>query len=111
VPLHDLDLINLHQRVVKALDAYSKRGDGDNGPFMIASTNCKGLPGTLAGWPMMGRTKEIALTGETFSVGAIKMLAHLPTPPTHADQVPGRFEVLNDLIRGREVFPTWALWL
>lgn len=107
VPLHDLDLLNLHRRVVKALNAYSKRGDGDSEALYERFDQLqKVYLRTLAEFGrMMSRTKEIALAGETLSIGAIKMLAHLPTPLQRMlDQVPDRFEVLNDLIRGRETF-------
>jgi hypothetical protein len=38
-------------------------------------------------------------------VSAIKLLAHLPKPMQRLlDQIPQRFDVLNDIIKGREVF-------
>jgi hypothetical protein len=38
-------------------------------------------------------------------VGAIKLLAHMPPPIQRLlDNVPGRFDLLNDLIKGSEVF-------
>ncbi|MEJ2560138.1 MAG: hypothetical protein P8186_28780 [Anaerolineae bacterium] len=53
----------------------------------------------------MSKAKEIALTGESASVGTIKLLAHMPTPLQRLlEQIPGRFDVLNDVIKGREVF-------
>jgi hypothetical protein len=43
--------------------------------------------------------------GEGASVGTIKLLAHMPTPLQRLlDQIPGRFDILNDIIKGREVF-------
>jgi len=60
----------------------------------------------LAGFgAVLSRAKEIALMGESASIGTIKLLAHMPTPLQRMlDKVPGRFDVLNDLIKGREVF-------
>jgi hypothetical protein len=53
---------------------------------------------------VLSRAKEIALSGESASVGSIKLLAHMPTPLQRMlDQIPSRFDLLNDLIRGREV--------
>jgi hypothetical protein len=52
----------------------------------------------------MSRAKQIALTGESASVGTIKLLAHMPQPLQRLlDKIPGRIDVLNDLIKGREV--------
>jgi hypothetical protein len=107
VPLYDLDLLNLHRRAIKALDVYSQHDSGDPETLYTRFNQLRKVYlRTLAEFGrMMGRTKEIALAGETFSVGTIKMLAHLPPPLQRAlEQVPNRFEVLNDLIRGREVF-------
>lgn len=61
---------------------------------------------TLAGFgAVSSRAKEIALTGESASVGTIRLLAHMPLAlQTLLDRIPGRFDVLNDLIKGREVF-------
>ena len=61
---------------------------------------------TLAGFgALMSRTKEIALTGESASVGTIKLLAHMPPALQRLlDKVPGQIDILNDLIKGREVF-------
>jgi hypothetical protein len=43
--------------------------------------------------------------GQSTGVGAIKLLAHMPAPLQRLlDQVPGHFDVLNDVIKGREVF-------
>jgi hypothetical protein len=54
---------------------------------------------------VLSRAKEIANAGESGSVGTIKLLAHMPAPLQRMlDQVPGRFDVLNDIIKGREVF-------
>jgi hypothetical protein len=38
-------------------------------------------------------------------VGSIKLLAYMPAPLQRLlDNIPGRFDVLNDIIKGREVF-------
>ena len=52
------------------------------------------------------RWASVAATlGESASVGTIKLLAHLPTPLQRLlDTIPSRFDVLNDIIKGREVF-------
>jgi hypothetical protein len=51
------------------------------------------------------KAREIAIQGESASVGAIKMLAHLPPPVQRLlDKVPDQIELLNDLLKGKEVF-------
>ena len=54
---------------------------------------------------ILKKLKAIALQGESASVGAIKLLAHLPAALQHMlDQVPVRFDLLNNILKGREVF-------
>jgi hypothetical protein len=105
VPLNDLDLLSLHQRVTEALDAY-KNASGDRTALYARFDQLQRVYlSTLAGFgAVMSKAKEIALTGESASVGTIKLLAHMPTPLQRLlDQIPGRFDVLNDVIKGREV--------
>ncbi|MBI1876884.1 MAG: hypothetical protein HYR94_01375, partial [Chloroflexi bacterium] len=102
VPLHDLDLLNLHQRTIAAQQAY-RRGNLDYAKFN--QLRGRYLRFLAEFGRMLNAAKKIALTGESASVGTIKLLAHLPTPLQRMlDQVPSRFDFLNDLIRGREVF-------
>jgi hypothetical protein len=106
VPLDDLELLDLHARVIAALDAY-QRATGDRTAIYVEFDQLQRVYlATLAGFgAVMSRAKEIAIMGESASVGAIKLLAHMPTPLQRLlDQVPGRFDLLNDIIKGREVF-------
>ena len=106
VPLNELDLLNLHPRTLKALKTYQD-AIGDRSTIYAEFDNLqRTYLATLAGFgAVLSKAKEIALTGESASVGTIKLLAHLPTPLQRLlDAVPGRFEVLNDIIKGREVF-------
>jgi hypothetical protein len=51
------------------------------------------------------KAREIAIQGESASVGALKMLAHLPIPIQRMlDKFPDRFELLSNLLKGKEVF-------
>ena len=61
---------------------------------------------TLAGFgQLLSRAKQIARAGESLSVGAIKLLAHFPAPLQRLlEKVPESFDLLNDLLKGREVF-------
>ena len=106
VPLRDLDLINLHQRVIDALDAYEQATHNRSGFYADFDELQRTYLATLAGFgTVLSKAKEIALAGESVSIGTIKLLAHIPTPLQRLlDQVPGQFDVLNDIIKGREVF-------
>jgi hypothetical protein len=106
VPLQDLGLPGLHDQTIQALDAYEgAKGDRSTNYAEFDRLQRRYLA-TLAGFgALMSRAKEIAIQGESANVGAIKLLAHLPTPLQRMlDTIPGRFDVLNDIIKGREVF-------
>ncbi|MEW5959421.1 MAG: hypothetical protein AB1801_16990, partial [Chloroflexota bacterium] len=105
-PLKDLDLLNLHQQVVAALETY-RRVTGDRTEAYARFDQLqRTYLATLAGFgQVLGKVKEFALQGESASMGTIKLLAHMPAPLQRLlDQVPSRIEMLNDLIKGREVF-------
>jgi hypothetical protein len=106
VPLGELNLINLHRGVVAALDAY-ERGVGERKDLYKKFDNLqRQYLASLAGFgQVMSRAKEIANAGESANVGALKLLAHMPSPLQKLlDQVPERFNILYDIIKGREVF-------
>ncbi len=106
VPLYELDLLNLHQQCIAALEGY-KRGRGDRSEHYANFDKLqRTYLATLAGFgAVLSRAKEIAIAGESASAGTIKMLAHMPTPLQRMlDQIPSRIDLLNDLIKGREVF-------
>ena len=106
-PLRDLDLLQLHTRASRALEEI-RQAEGDRRAELFAEFDQvqRMYLATLAGYgEFMSRAKEIALTGESASVGTIKLLAHMPQALQRLlDRVPGRIDMLNDLIKGREVF-------
>lgn len=106
VPLAELDLLGLHERAIKALNAYE--GYKGERPALYAQFDeaQRTYLAALAGFGVIfDRLKQIAIQGESASVGAIKALAHIPPPLQRLlDQIPGRFELLNNVIKGREVF-------
>jgi hypothetical protein len=106
VPLDDLELLDLHDRTVGALRAYNQAAGDRSALYAEFDHLQRTYLGTLAGLGrVLSRAKQIAHQGETAAVGTLKMLAHLPPSlQSMLDQVPGRFDVLNDLIKGREVF-------
>ncbi|MBN2002593.1 MAG: hypothetical protein JXA21_04485 [Anaerolineae bacterium] len=106
VPLGELDVLNLHQQVTAALATYRNAG-GDRGPVYAEFDRLqRAYLATLAGFgALLSKAKNIAITGQSASVGTIKLLAHMPASLQHfLDKVPGQFDGLNDLIKGREVF-------
>jgi hypothetical protein len=104
-PLFELDLLNLHRRTLAALDSY-KGGSGDRSAHYADFDKLqRAYLATLAGFGLvLSKAKEIAIAGESASVGSIKLLAHLPAPLQRMlDKVPNRIDLLNDIIKGREV--------
>lgn len=101
-PLRELDLLALHGRALAALAAY-KQGDIS---FTEFDQHQRTYLATLAGFgQVLNRAKEIGIRGESASTGSIKLLANIPAPVQRLlDAVPNRFDLLNDLIKGREVF-------
>ncbi len=106
VPLGELDLLGLHEQTVAALEAVNQ-GSGDHAAAHAHFDQLqRTYLGTLAGFgAVMARAKEIATSGESTSVGAIKLLARMPAPLQRLlEEIPSRFDVLNDIIKGSEVF-------
>ena len=106
VPLDDLDLLNLHSQTLNMLNAYEQAQGGRGNLYQEFDRLQRTYLRTIAGFgQVMSKAKDIALAGQSSSVGTIKLLAHMPTPLQRLlDEIPGRFEVLNDIIKGREVF-------
>lgn len=106
VPLAELGVINLHTQVIDALHAYRNETGDRTAAFAEFNRLQRGYLATLAGFgALLNKFKDMAIMGQSASVGTIKLLAHMPAPLQHLlDQVPGQFDVLNDIIKGREVF-------
>ncbi len=106
MPLAELNLLDLHHRALTALNGYKDRTGNRSAAYTEFDQLQRSYLATLAGFgEVMNRAKQIAVAGESASVGALKLLAHIPTPLQRLlDQIPSRFEVLNDLIKGQEVF-------
>ncbi|MBK8615939.1 MAG: hypothetical protein IPN96_02265 [Anaerolineales bacterium] len=106
VPLMELNLLGLHGQTMKMLDAYE--ASTEDRPAMYSGFDHlqKLYLASLAGFgAFLTRAKEIATQGQSASTGAIKLLAHLPLPLQRLlDKIPEQFEVLNNILKGREVF-------
>ena len=107
VPLHDLDLLKLHQDTADKLLIYKDTlPPNRDQAYQAFDESQRHYLGTLAGFgQVMSKAKQIAGQGEGASQGAIRLLAHLPTPLQRLlDQIPNRIDVLNDMLKGKEVF-------
>ncbi len=107
VPLMELDLLSLHAKTLKALGDYETSTGEDRKALHVIFNHLQiTYLATLAGFgAYLTRAKDIAAAGQSASVGAIKLLAHLPLPLQRLlDKIPERFEVLNNILKGREVF-------
>jgi hypothetical protein len=106
VPLHDLNLLGLHAQSLKLLSAYETSSEDRAALYNVFDHTQRLYLASLAGFgAYMTKLKAVAVQGESYSVGAIKLLAHLPLPIQRLlDKIPERNEMLNNLIKGREVF-------
>jgi hypothetical protein len=105
VPLDDLDLLNLHEQIVEALKACENATGDSETLYADFDRLQRTYLATLAGFgAVMSRAKEMALMGKSTTMGSIKLLAHMPIPLQRMlDKIPGRFNVVNDLVKGREI--------
>jgi len=105
VPLAELDLLNLHTQTIKTLAEYESGTKHNEKLYKKFSDLQRRHLATISGFgTILAKAKAIAVQGESASVGAIKLLAHLPAPLKKLlDQVPARYEKLNNLIKGTEV--------
>jgi hypothetical protein len=106
VPLANLDLIGAHQKTLAALHNYKRATRNRQHIYGQFEKLQKSYLTMLAGFgEVLNQAKVRASSGESVSVGTIRLLAHLPVPLQRLlDRIPGQFDVLNDLIKGREVF-------
>ena len=104
VPLADLGLYELHKHTIKNLrQAQQTKSRADRRAFAAAQRDYLSI---LAGFgKVLSRAKEVALAGESNSATALKLIANLPKPLQNLlDRIPDSVDVINDLIKGREVF-------
>ena len=105
-PLGELDLLNLHAGCLQTLEAYKQSSSGRSELYEKFDRLQRQYLATLAGFgAVLAKAKQIAAEGEDTTMGVMKLFAPLPGPVQRLLQkIPDRFEMLNDLIRGREVF-------
>lgn len=105
VPLNDLNLLSLHAQTLQSLADYEASSKRDKKLYEHFSEMQRQYLATLGGFgTILAKAKQIAVMGESASVGAIKLLAHLPPVLKQLlDKVPERYEKLNNIIKGTEV--------
>ncbi|MCA0353358.1 MAG: hypothetical protein LCH85_15295 [Chloroflexi bacterium] len=103
VPLEELEISKLHERALGLLDQARQEWRAEVWDTFEATQ--KHYLATIAGFgEVSARAKDIAQSGESTSSGALRLLAHVPMALQRLlDAIPGKFDVLNDLIKGREV--------
>ncbi len=106
VPLAELDLLNLHNETLQTLTKFESAPGADDELYARFDRLQRQYLATLGGFgTILAKAKDIAVQGKSASVGAIKLLAHLPLPLQQLlDKVPRRYEKLNNLLKGTEVF-------
>ncbi len=104
VPLAELQILEHHATTLRTLDAAMQSGDESAWEAFDAARGV--YLATLAGvGEVLSKAKEWALQGESAASSAIRLLAHLPPALQRLlDSIPSKFDVLNDIIKGREVF-------
>lgn len=97
-------VMTYHQQALAALQAHEQRPDRSTYQS-FESTRLTYLR-ILGGFgELLSAYKEIALTGQSASITSLKFLAHLPAPLQRLlNEIPNRFSVLNEIIKGEEVF-------
>lgn len=105
-PLTQLDFIGLRGRVMAAWKAYQQTAGDRSAAYAEFDRLQREYLATLAGFGrILGQIKAVARAGESFSLGALKLLAHFPAPVQRLlEKIPDNFDLLNDLIKGREAF-------
>ena len=111
VPLAELNLLHLHNQTLHALAEFESEAKYDQTLYEQVDHLQRQYLATLSGFgTILAKAKQIAVLGESPSVGAIKLLAHLPAPIKQLlDKVPARYEKLNNLLKGTEVLSNLGL--
>ena len=98
------DFWHIHQEAMSALHNYEKQHTrASRKAFEEAQGNYLRMVGGFG--QLLTRYKEIATQGESASNASIKALAHIPPAIQRLlDNIPGKFDMLNEVIKGEEVF-------
>jgi len=105
VPLDELDILSLHTKALNALEAYEINLGNRADLYSNFEEKQRYYLATLAGFAtVLGRARDIANMNQTANIASLKLIGHLPMALQHLlNQLPNRIDILNDLLRGREV--------
>ncbi|MBE7473960.1 MAG: hypothetical protein DPW09_23785 [Anaerolineae bacterium] len=105
-PLTQLGFVGLHRQVMAAWKTYQQAAGDRSAAYAEFDRLQREYLATLAGFgQILEQVKASARAGESLSLNALKLLAHFPAPLQHLlEKVPASFDLLNDLLKGREVF-------
>ena len=96
IPVTDPDLLLLHEKTMQA---------ATHNDLLFPDYREQYLTVLAALGQELSQLKEDAIRGTTDSIGAIKLMAYLPKGVQRLlDKIPNRITLLNDIIKGREVF-------
>jgi hypothetical protein len=100
------DLWGRHQSALAALHAYQNAVGNRQAAYEQFDEQQRYYLSMIAAFGvLMRKYKDITLSGQSTSTAAIRMLAWMPDAIRHLlDEIPGRFDVLNEVIKGEEVF-------
>ncbi len=101
------DFYEQHDRCLNTLRIYRTGERGNRGPefeaFYEAQLTYLRLIGGFG--ELLTRYRNVAMAGQSTSTASIRFLGHLPPVLQKLlDTIPGKFDVLNEIIKGEEVF-------
>lgn len=101
------NLYDYHLRTLDTMRAYKSQASGTRSEEFSAFYDAQlTYLRLLAGFgELLSRYRRIALEGQSTSTASIRVLGHLPPALQKLlDTIPSRFDVLNEIIKGEEVF-------
>jgi hypothetical protein len=100
------DFLETHRATLACLERLQKPGGDKNALYKAFDEQRRTYLRLIAAFgAVMLRYREIALSGQSTSTAAIKMMAGLPEPIAKLlEQFSGQVEILNEVVKGEEVF-------
>src|SRR5262249_9467301 len=100
------DLLQWHDATLTALHDYKAAKKDRQAAYAVFDERQRQYLRMIAAFgALMRKYKDIAMFGQSASTIAIKMLAFMPDAVQRLlDEIPGQFDVLNEIIKGEEVF-------
>lgn len=97
-------LLDVYEEAIEAFRAYRNRDD-DHTWRTFDDQRRRLISYLRAFGEILDVIKAITMRGESFNTATLRMLGHLPPSMQHLlDQIPQRVGVLNEIVKGEEVF-------